>query len=246
MLSSAVETFRALSRNEQIGFSINIIGIMVGFITSQFSIVAGAIIFSSFLLIFVFVTIYALYSRDNYGGIYEALEYEDEWEFLDDIGKLATHTKRVKARFIQNNVIAIHDYIWGDGEIMIDYKCNVGIIADNYSYGTRKNVLISLRDIKQRGEELDLELSRKVKDGFLQPSEWIQVAVLYKTKHMTMRVIFPQSRPCKRVNLINNSGTLKREVSRNEIIGLPDGRQMIQLHFNNPKMNETYTLQWDW
>ncbi len=63
-------------------------------------------------------------------GMYEVLEYESVLELKDDVGKEAKFRKRELVRYRQNNIIAYQDHAWGDGEILIDYRCTPGVVVD--------------------------------------------------------------------------------------------------------------------
>lgn len=82
--------------------------------------------------------------------MYEILEYESTLELCDTKGSTAIFQKRQRVKFLQNNIIAFEDYVWGDGEIMADYKCSPGVVADRYQEGDRWNILISLRETKSK------------------------------------------------------------------------------------------------
>lgn len=246
MWQSFNEVLKTLSTNEQIGLFINIIGIIIGFVTAQYSVVAGAIIFSGFFVALIIVAIYALYARDFYGGIYEVLNHENIWELDDVHGSQVTHTKNMQVKFIQNNVIAIEDFIWGDGVFMKDYSCTPGHVADTYKSGSRTNVLISIRDVKNKGDIENFEFKRKIVDGFKSSSEWVEIMPIYRTRKLNIKVVFPIGRPCKRATLTTNANGAAKPIQRSEIESQPDGRQAINLVFENPKIREVFTIRWDW
>lgn len=66
---------------------------------------------------------------------YEFLEYESTLELLDRSGKSAFFQKRQKVKFLQDHIIAFEDYAWGDGNVMVDYRCSPGVIVDHYHEG---------------------------------------------------------------------------------------------------------------
>ena len=70
-------------------------------------------------------------------GMYEVLEYESVLELKDDVGKKAAFRKRELVRYRQNNIIAYQDHAWGDGEILIDYRCTPGVVVDRYRPGQK-------------------------------------------------------------------------------------------------------------
>jgi hypothetical protein len=71
-------------------------------------------------------------------------------ELQDPRSEVAVFEKRQKVRFLQDNIIAYQNYDWGDGNILADYKCSPGVPLDQYQDGFRYNILISLRETKNK------------------------------------------------------------------------------------------------
>ena len=84
-------------------------------------------------------------------GFCEVLEYESTLELKDALGKRATFHKREKIRYLQDNVIAYQDQAWGDGKILIGYRCSPGRPVDRYRSGHKTYLLISRREVKNKG-----------------------------------------------------------------------------------------------
>jgi hypothetical protein len=91
----------------------------------------------------------------SYRGLYEVLEYESTLELKDREGKKATFKKREKVRYLQDNVIAYQDQAWGDGEILLNYRCAPGIPVDQYRSGYKTYILISRRELKDNSTGFD-------------------------------------------------------------------------------------------
>ena len=187
-----------------------------------------------------------LLSRRAQEGMYEILDYDSVLELQDPRGKVAVFKKRQKVRFLQDNVIAYQDYAWGDGNILADYKCSPGVPVDQYQDGFRYNILISLRETKNRGDVADFNIERTVTGGFTKPNEWRQVIVEHRTKRLRIAVIFPKKRVCQRATLT------ERNINRTTVLGedyfsfLPDGRQMLSWETTKPRLFELYTIKWRW
>src|SRR3989344_9631783 len=75
-------------------------------------------------------------------GMYEVLDYETTLELKDKRGENAIVRKRERVRYLQDNIIAYEDQAWGDGEILIDYKCTPGKPVDRYTPGNKTYILI--------------------------------------------------------------------------------------------------------
>jgi hypothetical protein len=179
-------------------------------------------------------------------GIYEVLSYESKLEIKDSKGKIAVFSKRQKVRFLQNNIIAYQDKAWGDGEIFADYKCSPGQAVDRYRDGHRYNILISLRETKQRDEVETFLIERKIVDGFTQDTELFQTDIDHRTHHLILSLIFPKNRPPRRVTLVEQNSqksTILGEKYRKE---LPDGREEYLWQTRKPRLFEAYILKWEW
>ena len=78
-------------------------------------------------------------------------KHESTLEILDTKGTKAQFHKRQRVRYLQDSIIAYQDQAWGDGDILIDYRCSPGVEVDRHRPGQKTYILISLRDVKRRG-----------------------------------------------------------------------------------------------
>ena len=193
----------------------------------------------------LFKKVASLFTRKRNLGIYEILDYETTLE-LSATGKTATFLKRQKVRFLQDNVISFQDYAWGQGEIFTDYKVSPGIVADRYLSGDRWNILVSLRNSKNRGDIEEFFIESTFQDSFLKPEEWQQIEIRHRTKHLKMTIVFPKKRHCKQA-VVQQRGHHRSIELGNEQFGLlPDGRQVVTWETRNIDPLEVYTLRWTW
>ena len=49
--------------------------------------------------------------------------------------KICPFSKRQRVRYLQNNIIAYQDQAWGDGEMLVNYRCSPGVPVDRYKLG---------------------------------------------------------------------------------------------------------------
>jgi hypothetical protein len=159
--------------------------------------------------------------------MYEILDYDSTLEILDPKGEKATLTRREVIRFLQNNVVAIHDHAWGDGEIFAEYHCQPGVPVDFYEHGSRHNILISLRETKDRGDVIDLWVERVIEDGLLKEQEWLETEIDHWMKRLTLSIIFPKDRLCRRATLSRRCTGKTIELPQKRFALLPDGRQKL-------------------
>lgn len=189
--------------------------------------------------------LFAYLTREKPNGLFEVLEYDSTLEILDNKGHEAIVHRRQKVRFLQDHVIAFQDHAWGDGEILADYKISPGVVVDKYQEGNRWNILISLRETKNKGDIEEFFIERTVLNSLIQNIEWYQTEIGASTRMLKMMVIFPQNRPCKRAVVIQRSNNRTTEI-RNRYQTLPDGRQVVTWEKNYPRRTEIFTIKWEW
>ena len=187
-----------------------------------------------------------LRDKIRYHGMYEVLEYDATLEILDAKGKKAVLTRREVIRFLQNNIVAIHDHAWGDGELFAEYRCQPGVPVDIYEDGSKCNVLISLRETKNRGDVVELWIERVIEGGLLEEREWFETEIDHLMKALRVSIIFPRGRPCRRATLSRRSTEEIALLSQSHFALLPDGRQKLTWKTGRPKLHDLYTIKWTW
>jgi hypothetical protein len=179
-------------------------------------------------------------------GMYEVLNYETTLEILDNKGKDAILTKIEKVRFLQNNIIAFQDQAWGDGKILLDYQCAPGIPVDFYRSGHKTYILISLRDVKQKGNQTNFRIQWKIKNGFIKSIGYWATDINHYTQRVMVNIIFPMSRRPLSMFIIESNRQRTRELPREAMTQLPDKRWQVTWEKRNPMLHEHYILKWEW
>ena len=187
-----------------------------------------------------------LWDRARYRGMYAILDHDSTLELVDREGEKAILTRRQVVRFLQDNVVAIHDHAWGDGELFAEYKCQPGVPVDIYEDGSKHNVLISLRETKNRGDVIELWIERGISRGFLAQDEWFETEIDHWMKKLKLSIIFPKARHCRRATLSRRSTGKTTLLSPDRFALLPDGRQKLTWETTRPKLHDRYTLKWRW
>lgn len=182
----------------------------------------------------------------SYRGMYEILEYDSTLKIVDPKGKKAVLTRREVIRFLQDNVVAVHDHAWGDGQLFAKYQCQPGVPVDFYEDGSRYNVLISLRETKNRGEIIELWIERVIRDGLLKRQEWFETEIDHLMKELKLAIVFPKTRPCRRATLTRRSTNKTTLLSQSHFALLPDGRLQLTWKTRCPKLHDRYTIKWTW
>lgn len=179
-------------------------------------------------------------------GLYEILEYDSKLQLLDAQGRTARLSKHQQVKFLQDNVIAFQDYAWGEGNVLADYKCSPGFEADRYLEGDRWNILISLRESKQRGDVEDFYIERKLTNTFTKKQEWWQIEMQHRTRWAKLGLVFPKSRHCLEAVVVERTRNRTTHLGLNNFSVLPDGRQLLSWESLEPRRFETYTIKWNW
>jgi hypothetical protein len=179
-------------------------------------------------------------------GMYEVLEYESTLELRDKRGERALVHKHEKVRYLQDNIIAYQDEAWGDGEILLNYRCSPGIPVDWYRPSKKTYILISLREVKNKGDLDEFHMTWEMLHGFLRPTELWEAAINHRMRKFKIQVIFPQSRPPLRASLTEETTRKSRPLGNEVQVQLPDGRWLIFWETDRPRLHETYGLQWEW
>ncbi|MFC2054856.1 hypothetical protein ACFLV7_11275 [Chloroflexota bacterium] len=178
--------------------------------------------------------------------LFEVLEYESTLELKDIRGKKVTFRKRERVRYLRDNIISYQDQAWGDGEILLNYKCKPGYPVDRYRPGKKTHILISLREVKNREDIDEFNIQWNIRNGFLRQTELWETTVSHPTKHLKINIIFPQKRPPLEVVLIEGATHKTQNLDERNQHQLPDGRWVVSWYTKQPHQNKEYVLKWKW
>jgi hypothetical protein len=117
-------------------------------------------------------------------GVYEVLDYESTLEIQNSKGTRATFSKRKKIRYLQNKIIAYQDHGWGDGEILLNYRTSRGKAVDYYRSGYKTYILLSLQEIKNRGDVDEFNIQWNIRNGFLTEDGYWATDISNRTRRM--------------------------------------------------------------
>jgi len=108
-------------------------------------------------------------------------------------------------RYLQDNVIAYQGQAWGDGEILLNYRCTPGTPVDRHRSGHKTYILVSRREVKNRGDGDEFNVEWGIRQGFLKKMGYWETHVTHRTRHLEINVIFPKSRPPRRTTLVESN-----------------------------------------
>lgn len=186
------------------------------------------------------------WNASRFRGTYKVADHQIVLDLTTASGGIAIYTKRQRVTFLQDNVFAIQDQAWGDGNIFADYICSPGVAVDRYKEGYRWKILISLRRTYNRGETEQFSIERTVTEGFTTPIGNFQTQVDHPTQDLTMSVIFPESRHPTSVTIIEQNAKRTYLLGKEDMIPLSGGRMQYQRHVHKPHLYESYILRWEW
>jgi len=179
-------------------------------------------------------------------GLYEVLDYEATLELKDKRGKRACVRKYEKVRYLQNNIVTFQDQAWGDGKILINYRCTPGFPVDTYRSGYKNYILISLREVKNRGDVDEFHIDWDIHQGFLRPTGFWASEISHYTDRIKMRVIFPKARPPLHATILEKNRQRTLTLNKDSFLHLPDGKWEVVWERNRPRLYEQYILSWEW
>ena len=179
-------------------------------------------------------------------GMYEMLHYESTLHLHDPEGKRATLEKRMKVRYLQDNIIAFQDYAWGDGKILQNYRSTPGLKVDQYKLGFKTYILLSLREVKDRGDEDEFHIRWEIRNGFLKPDGYWETSITSRMKRIKVNILFPKDRPPSRISLVESNRRRTRAIGKQHLTRLPDGHWKLTWEKQRPILFEHYTIKWEW
>lgn len=178
--------------------------------------------------------------------MYEVLDYESVLELKDRHGRQAIFRKHEEVRYLQDNIIAYQDQAWGDGKILINYRCTPGFPVDRYRSGYKTHILISLREVKNRNDTEKFNIEWGIEQGFLLKTGFWATEVSHRTRLVTVKVIFPKLRPPLSYSVVEQNSHITNILDEKSRVQLPDGRWLITWVKKKPLLNEQYILKWEW
>ena len=118
--------------------------------------------------------------------------------------------------------------------------------VDKYRSGYRTNILLALREVKNRGDVDEFNIQWKLRQGFLTKDGYWTTDISNPTKHIQVNVIFPKSRPPNQITLEETNAKRTKCMGSEVVQKLPDGRWQITWESDKLKLHELYVIRWLW
>jgi hypothetical protein len=187
-----------------------------------------------------------IWRESRFQGTYKVDSHQSTLELCDTGGQTAKYTKRQTITFTQNNVFAIQDQAWGDGEIFADYQTSLGKPVDWYEEGHRWKVLISLRASRNQGEQESFWIERTIKNGFTKQANNFSVRIDHPTQNLSLSVIFPNSRLPRHISFLEQNAKRSHALKNEHITSLSQEQTQYTYPIPKPHLFEEYSLRWEW
>jgi hypothetical protein len=166
-------------------------------------------------------------------------------EILDPLGENAILTRTARVRFLHDQVLALHDRVWGEGELNLNGYFKPGTVVDRFSSKGELHQLVSLREPKHRGDLATIEVVHRVKGVFGGDREWFDVDVDMPTQFLRVELWFPTTRAPKAAWLTEDHGALKTQLSGSNIVRRT-GPTRIVWRRSRPTLRERFRTEWTW
>jgi hypothetical protein len=102
-----------------------------------------------------------------------------------------------------------------------------------------------LRALKNKGDLAEFNSRWKMEGCFLRPTGFWGTDISHCTDHIKVQVVFPKSRPPKKVVLIETNKQKEKSLEKETTL-LPDKCYQITWEKDNPRLYEQYILKWTW
>ena len=118
--------------------------------------------------------------------------------------------------------------------------------VDKYRSGYKTHILISLREVKNRGDIDEFNIQWGISRGFLSPTGFWGTDVDHRTELVKVEVVFPKNRPPMKISVLEKNLQRVSAISQDRLIQLPDGRWQLTWEKPKPRRYEQYILRWEW
>jgi hypothetical protein len=85
-----------------------------------------------------------------------------------------------------------------------------------------------------------------IKQGYLLKTDFWATEITHRTRHITVKVIFPKARPPLSTSIFERNSQRTRLLDEKSRAQLPDGRWLVTWVQKQPRLHDQYILQWEW
>jgi hypothetical protein len=172
---------------------------------------------------------------------YKILDYQGTLILRDKTGATAVARREQRIKFQQDGVSAILDHFWGPGIQLAEYTTTAGTLRDSLRDQGRRHLVVQLQRAMARGEVLDFEVERTIRDVFSDREGWVETMIDHPIAKLSQTVIFPRDRPCQSAELVYGGETVPLHV-----MTTPEGSTQLAIRIGQPQRNTPYLIRWSW
>ena len=164
------------------------------------------------------------------------------------------HTRSVLRLFAKPMGFLLgRDLIFGSGQDIQpgQYQTPNGVVTELKPHAAGTYVLVSLYDVYNKGDEIEFEATLPIKDGFLNPWEWVAVKITDAVMGPAhMKVLFPiGSQLQEPVTLEVDLAGRQRSADITDHADIIEDKNGQSRHFiaftvKSPRAGATYTIRW--
>jgi hypothetical protein len=223
--------------------AIAVLGLIAALLTATVSPTAGAIAVLLLTAIFVAVLVFVLRTRALYEGPYHVVWDKTVWTFNDTSGADVTVTRTMDVRF-NYPCFTVTEKASGDGQRFADFTCNYGKKIYEFDFADESRAIILMDSEARRGQAKTLESTRRVRDAFLQPDEWVRLTIDKPGGSSELTVIFPKDRAPIDAK-VKRRGEPEQPIA---VSAVDDGSGRMRLtdRLKRPKAGDELLFTWSW
>ncbi len=246
LIARIVEVFRAAADVHLVGALASVFGLVLAIAVLVVRDTGALVVFATaVVIVFGGVIVYGLLRHERSGGLFRVLDETHEWVIEDRDGQHAVMRRNRRAQVLQDGIFALRDFVWGTKGSHTNPRGTPYEVVHTYiSPDGLTTALLLMDDVKRRLEEIQYEVRWDVNDVFVDDINHVESIMLFPTRQLTLRVIFPSGRVPQEAHHVRQHAPNKPE--RLEIAGRRDGRHQVEVVLRNPRPNTVEKIAWRW
>lgn len=224
---------------------ISLVALVAGALASR---TATAVVGGVAFLAVLQVLLYRTSVLAKLGRNYETLVYDWEWDIDASDGSHAVCNRTLGVRYL-SDTRAIAEMVASNAtDPFAGFQCSPGTLVHQYEDTGQKWGLISLGDVRKRGQTETFNIRRELTDVFTDPTvEWVFVEWQSLTHNVNIKVVLPPGRAVKRAWLEQASSGKRTELTDARGIEEAAGRKhLVYRGKPNLRRPDRLTIRWEW
>jgi TIR domain len=166
-------------------------------------------------------------------------------DIKDIEGKEATYEKNLQVLVLADGLNSYNEDFGVDGFVnKIEFK--PGLIKRNTTIDGRVTYDMILDKWYIRNEEFEINLFAHLLDTFTSATEHWTIISKYLCDEIFLEIKLPPKRGYKSIQGIEIDAHIRKPYGIQPVAAIGDDRQILQWTINNPKVNNSYRVIWNW